>query len=169
MKKEENLITAIEKYGDMLFQMAVVMVQNIQDAEDIVQETYIRYMNKAPEFKEDEYEKAWLIKVCRNICKDMCRFRKRNGHFNIDEYINICNNQEIIVNQEIEDYFEKRQLLEIILQLPFKYREIIVLHYIEGYKIKELSKILHITEAAVKKRLQYGRKRIKDLYENEGK
>ena len=63
---------AVEKYGDMLFRICFSILLNEADAEDALQETFIRYMTKAPLFSDSDHEKAWLIKVATNLCKNMC-------------------------------------------------------------------------------------------------
>ena len=65
---------AVEKYGDVLFRIAFVMLKNKNDAEDAVQETMLKYLQKAPAFENAEHEKAWLIRVVTNQCKDINRF-----------------------------------------------------------------------------------------------
>ncbi len=70
--------TAINKYGNMLYKICFIMLQNENDTEDAIQETFIKYYQKAPPFKDSEHEKAWLIKVATNQCRDMLRFRTRH-------------------------------------------------------------------------------------------
>ena len=71
----ENIV---DTYGNVLFRLCLIMLGNAYDAEDAVQETLIKYLQKAPNFKDKEHEKAWLIKVAANKCKDMLRFRTRH-------------------------------------------------------------------------------------------
>ena len=68
---QEKVERAIERYGDMLFRLCLVMLGNAADAEDALQETYLRYLQKAPAFADEEHEKAWLLTVAANRCRDL--------------------------------------------------------------------------------------------------
>ena len=76
---------AVEKYSKTLFRICYSILLNEADTEDALQETFIRYMTKAPLFKDSEHEKAWLIKVATNISKNMVRFRKTHQSANLAE------------------------------------------------------------------------------------
>lgn len=133
------------KYMDRLYRMALFMLFSVQDAEDIVQETYIRLLVKQPKFHDEEHAKAWLIRVCINLCKNQLRFRKRHLQDNIEGL------QMPIVRTEVYE------IMHSVHFLPEKLRKVMILHAVEGYSVKEISKILKISESAVKKRLQRGR------------
>lgn len=150
--KIENVVT---QYSDMLFKISLVILGHEADAQDAVQETFIKYMTKAPTFNDDEHQKAWLIRVATNICKDMCRFRRRHTHIDIDQ---------------LSDYYETPEsagILEAVLLLPFKYKVVIHLYYVEGYDIKSIADIIGISVHAVKKRLQRGREMLRIEYKKE--
>ncbi|MDD4328013.1 MAG: sigma-70 family RNA polymerase sigma factor [Eubacteriales bacterium] len=149
----------IERYGDMLFRICIVSLANRQDAEDALQETFLRYLTRAPEFNDAEHEKAWLIKVATNICKDLHRSIFRNTHMDIDEV-------GYFLAAEQKD--EGTGILEEVLKLKPKYREILILHYVEGYKIREIAQILNISTQAAKKRLQYARDRLRVAADGDG-
>jgi len=144
---EEGLEQVFERYGDMLFRLCLVILGTRQEAEDAVQETFIKYLKKRPSFNEAEHEKAWLMRVASNKCKDILRFNSRHAHADIDQM------------KEYLPYEQEKStgILEEVMKLKPKYRQIVVLHHVEGYKVKEISEILGITASAVKKRLQYAR------------
>ena len=121
-----------------------------------MQETFIRYMTKAPLFRDSEHEKAWLIKVVTNISKNMVRFKKRQMQHNCEELKSIG----------IED--NDRDIFELIMNLPAKYKTVLDLYYIEGYRANEISSIIGISPVAVRKRLQYGRTLLKTELERNG-
>ena len=148
----ENVIT---KYSDMLFKICLVILCHEADAQDAVQETFIKYMTKAPDFNDEEHQKAWLIRVATNICKDLCRFRNRHTHVNIEQ---------------LSDYYqapESAGILEDVLSLPPKYKIVIHLYYVEEYDVKSIAEIIGISVSAVKKRLQRGREMLKLEYTKE--
>ena len=107
------------------------MLKNTYDAEDTVQDVLIKYMTKKPLFETYEHEKAWLIRVTINLCKDKLRFYKQHPYINI----------ETIKTTYPEDSIDN-QILAILLELPSKYKEVLLLYYVEGYKCFEISKIL---------------------------
>ena len=131
------------------------MLQNRDDALDAVQESFLRYMTKAPDFNDSEHEKAWLIRVATNICKDMLRWRKHSNFLSLDEIRNIGTSED------------NAQILGLLVSLEEKYRIILHLFYVEGYKTDEISAMLGISSSAVRKRLQRGRDILRELYEKE--
>lgn len=139
----------VEEYGDMLFKVCMVLVCNEQDAQDAVQETFCRYMEHMPTFRSKEHEKAWLMKVGVNICRDMHRRRMRHPTVNIEE-----------VSEYLPAKEERETLIEL-MNLPGKFKTVIYLHYVEGYKTTEIAKMLGITVNAVRKRMQRGREYLK--------
>lgn len=142
---------AVMKYSDMLYRICIVMLCNEQDAQDAVQDTFCRYLEKKPVFRDAEHEKAWLIRVAANICRDMLRFRTRHPKISIDEVENTLAKPE------------QRETLRELLELPVKQKAAIYLHYVEGYSVKEVADIMGITEGAVKMRLRRGREQMRML------
>lgn len=152
IKTEELVI----RYSNMLFKICLVILGNEQDVQDAIQETFLRYLKTMPEFQSEEHEKAWLIRVAVNVSKDMRRFYLRHPKVSIEQ---------------LEDYYESPQdgeILEELLELPYKLKVVIYLHYIEGYRIKEVASILNISQDAVKKRLQRGRQELRLLCSGKG-
>ncbi len=156
MDIEKDIREVVIKYSDMLYKICLVILCNEQDVQDAIQETLCKYLEKEPVFRDEEHEKAWLIKVATNICRDMIRFRVRHPKVPIDEVENI------LVAPE------QRQTLKELLELPVRHKTVIYLHYVEGYSVKEISDILGITESAVKSRLLRGRKQMRDAVMVEG-
>ncbi len=85
MDIEKDVKKAVLKYSDLLYKICIVIVGNEQDAQDAIQDTFCRYLEKKPDFRNEEHEKAWLIRVATNICRDMIRFRIRHPKISIDE------------------------------------------------------------------------------------
>lgn len=150
-----DIETIIEKYGDMLYRLSVIMLKNDSDAEDVVQETIIKYYQKAPTFEDSEHEKAWLIRVATNKCRDLLRSRLRHPQID-DESLekNVCHSSE-------------SGILEALTTLPEKYRLVLTLYYVEEYRVEDIAKIISRTSSAVKMRLQKGRKLLEEIYRKE--
>lgn len=154
MKKDkEEIRRVMEQYGNTIYRMSCFMLQNEQDAQDILQETLIRYMQKAPSFSSQKVEKAWLLRVADNLCKDMLRFQKRNRCINLEAIGDLADAEE-------------EHLAEQIFALPEKYKQVIFLHYYEGYAVSEMAEILKISPGAVKKRMERGRQKLKNILQD---
>lgn len=139
----------VNEYGNMLFKMCIVLLCNEQDAQDAVQETFVRYMEHAPSFSSREHEKAWLLKVASNLCRDVHRSRMRHPTVKLEEVEEYC---------ELPEHGE---VLSEVIKLPGKLKTVIYLYYIEGYKTVEIAELLGTTPNAVRKKLQRGRERLK--------
>lgn len=151
----DNIERTIEKYGDMLYRISLIMLKNESDAEDAVQETFIKYLQKAPEFEGEEHEKAWLIRVATNRCRDFLRFRMRHPQVEIES-----------IDKGILECSESG-ILEALMTLPPKYRLVMSLYYVEEFRISDIGKIINRTPSAVKMRLQKGRKMLEETYRKE--
>lgn len=149
----DDMEDTVHTYGNMLFRLCLVTLGNDSDAQDALQETFIKYMQKAPEIKNDEHKKAWLLKVAANQCKDILRFRKRHHMVNLDE---------------IKEYMEETSetgILDALMTLPEKFRVVLFLYYVEEYEVRNIAGLIGKTPSAVKMRLQKGRKLLKEAYE----
>lgn len=159
-RRTESPVQSVEEvfraYGNMLYRIAFVMMRNAFDAEDVVQDTLIKYMEHTESgkvFETEEYRKAWLIRVDINLCKNRLRFYK---------------NHPKIGMEELSRYYEEKEdtrLMDSLLLLPSKYREVLLLHYVEGYQGKEIAGMLKLSESAVRKRLERGREKLRDILE----
>ena len=145
----------VDTYGNMLFRICLVMLSIEKDAEDVVQDTFITYLTKSPTFNDSEHEKAWLITIATNRCKNMRRYNFIRKHMDISDLQ--------IYSKDDENY----GLLDHLMRLPTKHKVVLLLHYVEGYKVDEIAKILAITTSAVKKRLQRGRELLRERYRKE--
>ena len=152
---EEEIKELVEQYSFLIFRISHCILCNPQDAEDAVQETFLRYLTKAPEFVSEEHRKAWLIRVSANISKNMQMFKLRRETVSIDDIENVG-----IARDDIE-------IFELIMSLPAKYKIVMTLYYVEGYKSKEIAEIIDVNEDAVRKRLQKGRELLKVEFEKE--
>lgn len=148
-KSEPDVSRILQTYGDMLYRTAYLLLGNPHDVQDILQEVLLRYMEKAPDFLSQDHEKAWLLRVASNCCKDCLRFRKRNSYI------------ELELLKEYLPAPEKQQFMREVYALPAKYKTVLILFYFEGYSAKEIAEITRISENAVKKRLQRARETLK--------
>ena len=153
---DQSVEEVFQVYGNMLYRIAFVMMKNAFDAEDVVQDTLIKYMEHTESgkaFETEEYRKAWLIRVDINLCKNRLRFYK---------------NHPKIGMEELSRYYREKEdtrLMDSLLLLPSKYREVLLLHYVEGYQGKEIAGMLKLSESAVRKRLERGREKLRAMLE----
>ena len=139
-------------YGNMLFRVCLITLGNASDAEDVIQETMITYLQKKSEFKDAEHEKAWLITVASNKCKDLLRFRARHPMIDLEQI------------QEFAAEDSDSGILEALMTLPEKFRIVLILYYVEEYRIEDIAKVIGKTPSAVKMRLQKGRGLLEKVY-----
>lgn len=145
----------VDTYGNMLFRICLVMLSNEKDAEDVVQDTFITYLTKTPTFNDSEHEKAWLITIATNRCKNMRRYNFIRKHMDISDVQ--------LYSKDDENY----GLLDQLMKLPNRHKIVLLLYYVEGYKVDEIANILTITVSAVKKRLQRGRELLRERFRKE--
>lgn len=155
-KSEEEVTYVINTYGNLLYRTGYILLGNPHDVQDVLQDVLIKYMEKAPSFHDREHEKAWLLKVTANLCRDCLRFQKRHSYVNLDQLDDICSS------------VEEKELLNEVISLPAKWKTVFLLHYVEGYQLKEIASIAGISENAVKKRLQRGREALKQQLSKNG-
>ena len=153
--KTEKLEYLLAQYSNRLFRLCLFILKNEADAEDVIQETFIKYLQKSPIFTDTEHEKAWLFKVASNTCLDLLRYQQRHPQ------------EELDVAQYMPTKPENMELLESLLELPEKYRLVLILYYVEGYRINEIAEIIKKSPSAVKMRLQKGRTLLKNAYGKE--
>lgn len=134
-------------YQDNLFAVAFNICQNTQDAEDVIQDTFVQYYTTKKEFDSEEHIRAWLIRVAVNKAKNVTRtFWRRNK-------VSIEDSMETLTFETPES----ENLFETVMQLPEKYRIVIHLYYYEDYAVSEIADILKLSESNVKTRLSRGR------------
>ena len=144
MRTNAEIERVVNEYATMLLRVAYSQLNNRAEAEDTVQEVLLKYMEKAPIFQSEEHEKAWLLRVTVNHCKNHLAsawFRKRAD---LDEGIPALDNAEL-------------EVVSAVAALPAKYRAVVHLYYLEGYSTKEIAEILHSRPNTVSSRLSRAR------------
>lgn len=144
----------VDTYSDMVYKLTYAQVRNKNDADDIYQEVFLRYVRKKPAFESTENEKAWFIRVTVNCCKNFWNtpFRKRTQSLE----------DNIVFQSEEESY-----LKPLVEQLPEAYRAVVHLFYYEDMAVSEISKVLGRKEATVRVQLMRSRKLLRDILEGD--
>lgn len=140
------------KYMDQLYKIAFFMTSNSHDAEDAVQETCIRYFMQERRFHDEEHVRAWMIRVCINQCRNQIRRAKRHPLIAYDGKEKVLGNDAEVL-----------EIMDAVHRLPDRLKDTVILYAVGGYSVRETAEILKISEEAVKKRLQRGRKILKKV------
>ena len=148
MTCSNRLEELVNKHENTLFRAALAILGDVQEAEDAVQETYLRYLEKRPELKDENHEKAWLLKVTANRCKSVLRQRRRHPAV---ELLDVYPAPE----------GDTRELVEAVLALPANQRAAVHLFYYEGYSTDEIAAILGQRPGTVRSHLSRGREALR--------
>ena len=151
MRQESDVEQTIGQYADMVKHICFVYMKNESDTEDVFQEVFLKYALSTVAFDSEEHEKAWLIRVTINQCKDVLKSFFRRNAVSLDGLLPAA------VKQEPQD----TQTLEAVLSLPQKYRNVIYLHYYEGYAATEIADIMHKPVNTIYTMLSRARKLLK--------
>ncbi len=158
---DEEVEQTIIEYSDLLYKICFLILKDDSDVQDVLQETFIKYMTKSPDFESEDHKKAWLIKVSQNKCKEFLRFHKRHAAVPLEEV-----EESFSVTDGMDT--DTSNILSLIWNLKYKLKSVVILYYIEGYKVNEVARILGISESAVKKRLERARKELRIAKDVEG-
>ena len=161
--KQWTSITEFREFYDRqvkrVYQLAMVMMGNISDAEDVTQTVFLKAWEKKPDFRDADHEIAWILTTTRNQCKDIHKSfyrRKRADLENAPE-------PQVTLETQIDS-----EIWEALQSLAEKYRMVLYLYYYEGYSVRELSVILRRRESTLQTQLATGRKQMKSLLESKG-
>ena len=162
---DENYIQeAVKRYSDTVFRVAFQYTKDRSDAEDVLQEVFLKLLKKPPQLSvEDDRLKAWLIRVTINRCKDFLRAKKRRDakqkHFRDqqDDYSGVYE------EGDLPD--DKDEVFKALESLSDRDRDALYLYYYEGYTAKEIANIIGGSERAVTKRIGRAREKMKEFLE----
>lgn len=133
MRSQQEVEKAIEQYADTVRRICMIHLKNHADTEDIFQTVFLKYLQSAQVFESPEHEKAWFIRVSINACKDLLKSFFRSRTVSLDS----------LVEQPSALPEDTREVLDAVLSLPQKYRNVIYLHYYEGYTAPQISELLN--------------------------
>ena len=163
-QKEENISISLANkkaemlmdcYGNHILRFAYSYMHNMYDAEEVLQDTMVQYLKKRPVIQDAEKEKAWLLRVASNLCKNKLKYNK------------------IRVADELSDTLvrEERQDLsfvwDAVKQLPPRYRAVIHLFYYEGYQTSQIAEVMNRKESTIRSDLRRGRESLKNILKEE--
>lgn len=154
MQNEADINRALQMYSDTIRRICFMHLNNRSDVEDVFQEVFLKYALHEAVFESDAHERAWLIRVAINACKDMLKSFWRRNVSSIEE--------TDMTGLSVSD--KNTDVLDAVLRLvPPKYRDVIFLHYYEGYTAAEIAAILRQKENTIYTWLDRARKQLKTL------
>lgn len=149
MSQAEELFAQVyETYGPALYRFCLIQMKNPADAEDVLQDVFIKRLYQAPRFKSPEHERNWLYRVALNLCRDEWR-RGRRSELPLEAAVGVS-----LPPEELS-------LLDQAANLPEKQRTALHLYYYEGYTVREVARLLDVTVPTVKMRLKRGREALR--------
>lgn len=151
---DETISRVISEYSPMLLRLACTRLDSTADAEDAVQEAFLKLLTAGPVFRDAEHEKAWLIRTTLHRASDIRRAAERRN-VPLEEAA-----QAAVPEADTS-------LLMAVRTLPEKYSAVIHLYYYEGYSIKEIAKMLGLPATTVGTRLARGRERLRQMLKEE--
>lgn len=152
--RPEDFEQLVLKNENRIYKTALAVIGNVQEAEDVTQEVFLRAYLKAPEFENQGHETAWLMRVTVNLCKSRLRQLTRRKAQPLTEEYPAENERQ-------------QELMQHVMELRPKYRAAVHLFYYEGYQVKEIAEIMGTREGTVKSLLSRGRQMLKEKLREE--
>ena len=137
-----------------MYKVAFSYLKNDEDAADAIQDTILSCYENLKSLKQNKYFKTWMIRILINKCKDILQRKKQ-----------VTYTDQMPETPFYEEEYAAKEWAQVLEPLDNKYRLVILLYYMEGFNIREISDILDMKESTVKSRLQRGRKQIAQMYE----
>ncbi|MGN1021937.1 MAG: RNA polymerase sigma factor [Lachnospiraceae bacterium] len=150
--RAENIL---DRYGNSILRYAYTFLHSREDAEEVLQETMIRYLKASPKFDSDDHEKAWLLKTAGNLAKNRIDYNRLRETDELSE--------ELVAKEKPDLSF----VWEAVRALPERYRAAVHLYYEEGYATREIAKILGEKEATVRSDLLRARRQLQKILKEE--
>lgn len=150
-RTDEGITLIYEKYADTVYKVCFMLMKNTSDAQDAVQNVFVKLINRPEDFESEVHLKSWLIVVAKNECKNTLKhwFNSKREDAAALEKITYDNKED--------------NLIDIVFKLPEKYRLPLYLYYYEGYSAEEISGILGIKYSTIRTHLKKGRENLKNI------
>ena len=143
----DEYVEDVKRYSDMVFRIALHSCANKEDAEDILQNVFLKLLQNKKNFNSEEHKKSWLIRVTVNECHSLFKSPLRSRRQSLESITHFLAAQQ----EEVSDLFYA------VMELPEKYRVVVNLYYYEDYSVKEIAKILKMNESSIQTRLMRAR------------
>lgn len=158
VRTNREFIAIYNRHVDTVYRISYSFMKNAPDAEDIVQETFLRLLSEGKRFESEKHEKAWLIVTASNLCKDALKKWWRK-HENIEDHQSLG----------YEQTYGDPAVMQAILSLKADYKTAVYMYYYEGYTTAEIAEHLNCPEATVRSRLSRARAQLRTLLGGENR
>ena len=146
-----------ERYATDVLRVCYFYLGDRQKAEDVCQDVFVRLITTSPQLQEGR-EKAWLLKVALNRCRDLWR-----GAWLKRVVLGSPAFELVPAPDEIDSLADRQEIMQAINQLPTAFKEVILLHYYQGYGISEIAEMMELPEGTISSRLIRGRKKLESI------
>lgn len=150
---KDSFVTLINQHRQAMFKVALGILKNEEDVADAIQETILSCYENIGNLREPKYFRTWMTRILINKCNDIIRENKKIQ--TLEDY------EGAISDDNLGNY----EFYEILKQIDEKYRNVILLYYVQEFKIREIAGILNMPVPTVKTRLSRGRKQLREIYE----
>ena len=154
LSNEEYITNIVRKYSNMVYRLALTRCANSDSADDIFQEVFLKFSEKLPTFKDEEHEKAWIIRVTINMTINHNKSSWNTRTVELND--NLASDGEVNHTNTVFDE---------VMKLSQEYRTVVYLFYYEGYQVKEISKMMKKSEGTIKTWLYRAREQLKERLE----
>lgn len=150
----DNIGELFDAYCDMVYRIALNIVRNNEEAQDIAMDSFVALMQQTS-FADETHIKAWLIRTAENKSLDVMRSARKKRSVPLDEVLENTLHSSFSI--------QEKELLDIVTRLPEKLRSTVYMHYYEDMTAAEIAQALGITEGTVYKRLERGRRALRKV------
>lgn len=152
----DRIAAAIHRYSDMVYRICFIYLGNRPEADDVFQEVFLKLFQKKTSFASEDHEKAWLIRVTINQCKDVLK-----GYW--------WKRIDLMENIELPEHnSDERDVLMLVLSLPQKYKDIIYLYYYQEYTVPQIGQLLKRSDNTIYSQLHRARELMRQKLEGKG-
>lgn len=152
----EDAALALRRHGDAILRLAFSYLHRRDEAEDVLQDTLLQYLQKAPPFSSAEHEKAWLLRVAANLSKNRLSYWRRHPQEELSDLLPAENR-----DPRLEEVWDS------VKALPPKYRAVVHLYYYEQYTTVEIARLLGKKESTVRSLLARARGMLRETWEGD--
>lgn len=150
----DAFVQLVEDRRQQLYKIAFCYLRNQEDVADVIQDTILAAFERIGDLKQPEYFQTWLIRILINRCKDYLSRRTRE--------VTLEAMPDVAVSDPVLERLMYRELLQ---QIDSKYRDVLILHYVDGFRAREIAKILDMKQGTVLTRLRRGRQQLETIYD----
>lgn len=167
-------IDLVDLYKDKIYHMAYRMLHNVQESEDVVQETFLRVYTNLHRYDETQKFSTWIYRIGTNLCID--RLRKRKPSYSLDaevadsegtDWYSMLSSPDLTPEGELLLSETQQQVRDAIDSLPEKYKAVVILRYLHDMSLQEISDVLEMPVTTVKTRVHRGREFLRQKLEKE--